>query len=521
MDQANAEYSRLGEQVRDIGGHKELFIDEAPVSAMKNVRLTMNPPYQDHEPVFVPETPWEYRIHPYATVMKEGDTFRLWYLAYEWDPPPGVALPVTGTAEDASRFWKHTRGRLCYAESEDGVHWVRPNLGLVTFRGSKNNNILGPSEHDSVRQAGWNGGAVFKDPTAPQERRYKLWSEVTVADKRKSGLSSFYSADGLQWTPYDNNPIPGHCDCLNVVLWDERIQRYVGYARLWTADSHGDRYRAVRRLVSPDFLHWEDTGVVLEADAVDLAVPVNRRRQSRQIMDFHGNCVFKISSDVYLALPEIWWHWAANPFPTAGRDQEKMGGFPDKVDVQLASSRDGINWHRAGERCPFLRLGAPDAGDSRMIYAFTQPLRVGDELWIYYGGFRYGISENVALKRGAYFRARLRLDGFISADAPYAGGELVTKPLRFRGDQLALNADTSAGGAIRVQVQDECGEPIEGYGLSQADEVNGNSVRLVVTWGGRPNVGELAGRVVRLRFLMNGCKLYSFQFVENDSSVRR
>ena len=142
---------------------------------------------------------------------------------------------------------------------------------------------------------------------------------------------------------------------------------------------------------------------MLAADEVDLALPVKRQRQSRQIMDFHGNCVFKYpgSADAYLALPEVWWHWSANPFPAAGREQEKMGGFPDTVDVQLATSRDGITWQRAGERQPFLRLGPPDAGDSRMIYAFTQPVPVGDELWIYYGGFRHGISDRVALKRGA------------------------------------------------------------------------------------------------------------------------
>ena len=134
-------------------------------------------------------------------------------------------------------------------------------------------------------------------------------------------------------------------------------------------------------LVSPDFEEWEDMGLVLAADEVDLALPVKRHRQSRQIMDFHGNCVFKYpgTSDAYLALPEVWWHWSTNPFPAAGRDQEKMGGFPDTVDVQLATSRDGIEWQRAGGRNPFLRLGPPDAGDSRMIYAFTQPVQVGDE----------------------------------------------------------------------------------------------------------------------------------------------
>ena len=503
------------DQIRDIGTHKELFIDEAPISSMRNVRLTMNAPYQDHEPVLLPEAPWEYRLHPYATVMREGDTFRLWYLAYEWDPPAGMELPVTGAAADAALFWRHTRGRLCDAESSDGLHWERPNLGLVQYRGSGDNNILAPAAHDPVQQAGWNGGTVFHDPSAPQERRYKLWSEIRVAEEGKSGLSGFHSPDGLRWTACANNPVPGYADCLNVAFWDERIEQYVGYSRHWTADSRGDFYRSVRRLVSPDFENWQDLGAVLAADETDLTLPVKRNRESRQIVDFHGNCVFRYpgTSDVYLALPEAWWHWSANPFPEGGRDQEKMGGFPDTVDVQLATSRDGIKWQRAGGRNPFLRLGPPDAGDSKMIYAFTQPVQVGDELWVYYGGFRYGISEKVAFKRGAYFRARLRLDGFISADAPYEGGELVTVPLRFRGRKLSLNADTSAGGAIRVQIEDRSGQPMAGYNIDQADEINGNSVRHIASWAGNAELGQLVDHGVRLRFMMNGCKLYSFQFV--------
>ena len=137
---------------------------------------------------------------------------------------------------------------------------------------------------------------------------------------------------------------------------------------------------------------------------------------------------------------------------------------------------------------------------------------MGNETWIYYGGFRYGISEKVALKRGSYFRARLRLDGFVSADAPYEGGELVTVPLRFDGRQLALNVDTSGGGALRIEIQDRDGQAIQGYSLAQADELNGNSVSLAATWNGQADVSPLARQVVRLRFAMHNCKLYSFHF---------
>ena len=127
-------------------------------------------------------------------LCEKGDVFRLWYLAYEWDPPAGVELPVTETAEDAALFWQHTRGRLCYAESADGVHWERPNLGLVEFRGSGDNNILGPAVHDPVRQAGWNAGTVFKDPTAPPQQAIQALERDQGRGGRQVRLDRFLFA---------------------------------------------------------------------------------------------------------------------------------------------------------------------------------------------------------------------------------------------------------------------------------------------------------------------------------------
>ena len=356
----------MGEKsnVRDIGSHKQLFIDNAFIASSTNVNLNANPPYQDHEPVFVPETPWEYRIHPYSTVLKDGDTFRLWYLAYEWHPPPGVQLPVTGKSTDAGEFFRHTTPRTCYAESTDGVRWTRPNLSLVQWNGERDNNIVALDTDIGGGPICLSGGTVFKDPTAPADQQYKLWSEVRTNDQATSGLWGLCSPDGLHWKPMGDNPIPGPADCLNVCFWDDRIEQYVGYSRSWTEDSEGDLFRAVRRLVSPDFSNWQETGIVIQADEVDLSLPVRRQRQSRQIMDFHGSCAFMVpeSSDAYIALPEVWWHWAENPFHDGDRSHETMGGFPDTVDIQMLTSRDGIQWQRAGGRLPFLRLGPPGCG---------------------------------------------------------------------------------------------------------------------------------------------------------------
>lgn len=133
---------------------------------------------------------------------------------------------------------------------------------------------------------------------------------------------------------------------------------------------------------------------------------------------------------------------------------------------------------------------------------FPHPVRTERETWLYYHGAEGVHGGRWWRHRSALFRARLRRDGFGSANASYQGGELVTVPVRFRGDSLTLNADTSAGGVIRVELLDADAAPLRGFALSDADELNGNDVCLKVTWNGSSDLRTLAGRAVRLRFVM-------------------
>ena len=109
-------------------------------------------------------------------------------------------------------------------------------------------------------------------------------------------------------------------------------------------------------------------------------------------------------------------------------------------------------------------------------------------------------------------RAIFRLDGFVSADADYAGGELTTPLLTFKGSQLRFNAKTGGGGHIRTEILDESGQPIPGFTLAESDRINGNSVGHVASWKGQDQLGEIAGRKVKLRLVMRDVKLYSLQF---------
>jgi hypothetical protein len=108
----------------------------------------------------------------------------------------------------------------------------------------------------------------------------------------------------------------------------------------------------------------------------------------------------------------------------------------------------------------------------------------------------------------------LRLDGFVSVNAPYKGGEIVTRPIMFKGKELLLNFSTSAVGTVKVEIQDATGGPIEGFALSDALTLWGDEIGRVAEWKGGHDVSKLAGKSVRLRFVMQDTDLYSIRFKE-------
>jgi hypothetical protein len=91
-------------------------------------------------------------------------------------------------------------------------------------------------------------------------------------------------------------------------------------------------------------------------------------------------------------------------------------------------------------------------------------------------------------------------------------GELTSKPLRFTGRRLSLNYATSAAGNLRIELQDAAGKPLRGFSLADADELYGDSVNQTATWRARSDVSQLAGQVVRLRFVLHDADLFAIQF---------
>jgi hypothetical protein len=177
------------------------------------------------------------------------------------------------------------------------------------------------------------------------------------------------------------------------------------------------------------------------------------------------------------------------------------------------SSRDGVHFERWNE-------------------AFLRPGPERTETWIYGHQFiAWNAVETPSALPGAppemslyasegswhgpgnaLRRYTLRLDGFVSVNAPLSGGELLTRPIRFSGSQLALNFATSAAGDIRVEIQDADGQALPGFRLEDCSPVFGDTLERTVTWSGGSDVSGLAGRAVRLRFVLRDADLYAFGF---------
>ena len=470
--------------VRNINSRLELFVDDWLIEEMNGVDLQMHSPIPQ-EVVLEFNRLWEGSISYDPVVMKEGDRYRLWYRG----------CGSESTWEDQC---------TAYAESDDGVHWERPTLGIFEFNGNRENNIV-------LQGSDAKALCVFKDgnPKTPDSERYKAIGVGAPIDKRAT-LRGFTSPDGVHWQTLDQDPIlvaPNDrwpmFDSHNIAFWDTLQSRYVAYMRGWIPlpihrDSSdligvlverdrqaGTGIRAIRRSVSDDFRQWSNP------EFIDLG-------------DSPTEHLYKNACTQYFRAPHIYLMFPKRFVPDRKFHEDwKDNGLSESV---FMSSRDGVHWDRRFME-PFLGLGLDsDNWTDRNLYIGVGVVPTGPaEMSVYY--IEHYKRPSIRLRRGT-----LRTDGFVSVNAPYAGGEFVTKPLVFEGNRLVLNYATSVTGGLRLEIQDAEGQSIDGYQLSQCVEIYGDEIERVVRWERGSDVGSLAGRAIRLRFVMAAADLYAIQF---------
>ena len=364
------------DQPVDVGTEKQLFVDDHVIHSRVGAFRMLNQPVKWEDNPILELKPVQKVGGPELVVTMgsviydaEEKLFKMWYAA-------------------ASYNW--SRVFLCYATSKDGYRWDLPDLGLLEYQGSKDNNFVFTAGRGEV------AGGVFKDSVETNpDRRYKMiyhLHESSGLGTSGNGIGVAFSPDGIHWKRATEKPVIPMADSPNSVLWDPLLGKYVAHTRynaVYHPQDWGRRIdlreelrpgaekpflrREVLQSESDDFLKWESRGVIMSADKED--PPWNQQFYNMEFMPYGDVYLGFIS--VYHTLPGM------ETKITAGVD------WIDTVDIQLAFSRDGRNWQRVGERAVFLPLGTRAAEfDRSMLYIMQHPLVVGDEVLIYYIGFR-------------------------------------------------------------------------------------------------------------------------------------
>ncbi|MGC9316421.1 MAG: hypothetical protein ACP5KN_00125 [Armatimonadota bacterium] len=495
--------STWANDAREIGGNKQLFIDEDFIEAMEGVRFTLNPARRAGE-VLRADAPWEPTGLGYVTVLRDADRFRMYYGSWYWHP-------------DIKGHWMD---RVAYAESEDGIHWEKPSLGQVEFEGSADNNLI------MVGKCGGyvHGGSVLIDPHAasPDERYKMIFGDFYriypyEGCPQHTSISGAVSADGIHWrsidTPHGLLFPSGGTDTQNVCFWDPYIERYVAYVRVnvYRRDEEGRPVgQASRRIGRSESEVFREFPPAVEIAAPDADDPGGE----------WGCGLYNSAASIYPFAPGVYLF-----FPSVHHYDTGL------CEIMFASSRDGIHLDRRFRQAYVpIDPGARRLGEQIGYSAYMGPgmIRVGDELWMYgvehetpHNGRWYGRRIP-----GAIHRYAQRLDGFVSLDAAGRPGTVTTKPFVLRGTRLEINANADVappnppdevGSSITVELLD-----LDGEVLATSEAIHGDGVALTPVWREGADLSQHLGQAVRLRFRLDMAKLYAIQIADAEPvAIRR
>ena len=468
----------LAAQPIDIGSRRELFVDRFLIDKLDGVELQLHHPTPAGTALQL-DRPWEGIVSGYVTMIHDGNKQLMYYRG----------RPTTSRLDGSSE----AQEVACYAESPDGINWIRPNLGLFEVAGTRENNVI-LVEPKTVTH----NFAPFLDtkPGVPATEKFKALGGT--------GLFGFTSPDGIHWKPAQEKALitAGAFDSQNIAFWSETEHSYVCYFRTFKND-----VRWVTRTTSTDFINWTAPVDMCFGDAPAEHIYINQTQP-------------------YFRAPHIYLSLAARFNP--GRHaltEEQMKAIDldsprnygelkqDDSDAVLLSTRGGNRYDRTFLES-FIRPG-PDLRNwvARANYPAQGMVQTSDTELSLYVVRHYG-QPSIHIERMS-----LRLDGFASVHAPYAGGYLVTKPFTFKGSELELNLATGAAGFAKVELQDAEGKPLLGYALADCPEIIGDQIERTVRWKSGSDLRALTGRPVRLHFALKDADLYSFQFHETKTSA--
>lgn len=496
-----------------------LFVDDGNIAAMRGVNRRIGNQRSaahkfPHNPLISPEHPWEgENVFPSATVLYDPEalSYRMWY---------------HGSRQLSAR---EELCALCYATSSDGIHWTKPALEIYPdtpspeattshhhSNGNSNHGTGNNGESSNNLVMPW-GDTVRGDlisatilPSTISGRAEQQYHMLYLADGApKAGVGVAASTDGLHWSAAPESrveinasstlPVGDALVCIaepsaTGIANNGAPQEFIAYYRLPLRVA---AQPTLCRMQSHDLHHWTSQRVVLTTD-----------EQDPPDAEVHGLTPFRYGE---LTLGLLWLHRRAT----------------NSGELQLVSSRDGIEWTRVGDRTPLLVSGGPKSFDHLGITRPTIPIVVGNELWFYYAGL--GKSPTSGATTQQIGLATLMLDRFVALEANDDEGYVITTPFDCSTHtHLLLNAVVNARGYVLVEVLEGAipantlpkeDIPIPGYSREEAIPFDGNAIYHRVGWREHDDLSGLGQRTIRLRFIVCRAALYSFRLAHPEASV--
>lgn len=438
----------------------QMFLDDRWIEDANHVQRVWQEATWYPEPVLRPTEPWEgHQIVLFGTVMRNAgfDGWRMYYTTY--NPP------------------EHTL--ICLAESDDGIQWRKPNLGLYEYRGDKDNNIVFQSSKPN------DGGTVAYDEGA--EFPYLLYYYMSGA------IYAARSKDGINFQEVERPALTGCGDRNNAIL--NRVNGKIVLVCRHRDMMKSPGSRSIYISESEDGLNFTEPELVLTRDLLDAP-----------LVEYYGMSAFPYG-DLYLGLLE-YWHQR-----------------PDRIEIMVGWSDDLKTWRLPEDRKTMLIPAKFPWNASWNSPNSAPPIAVGDQLWIYVGARSGAHHLSNPHSYGAVGLATIRKDRFCGLTADARPGRLITKPMTWPGGEMLLNASSTryhdshpgmGGGEMRVEALDAEMNPIAGFSGEEAADFLGNHPSRgreqppALRWGER-SLDSLRGQTIRLRFLYRDAHLYSFK----------
>lgn len=428
----------------------------------------------------------------YGSVMYMDGKFRMWYLGM---------FETAIKSGQAPGWWRP----MCYAESDDGIHWTKPKLNLVEFNGNKQNNIcLIKSEVPALVKVNDFLSVMYDANDPDPKRRFKCVyiahppfaevrggrSKIGPNESRWGAFVAATSADGLTWDVVGDRPMNAGGERFEVSSLYQFGNFYYANGQLlspWTWRMDGsDVGRVMLAYRSSDFDHWS------RAKALSFARPGQLTAKPIPGQQTHMGAGIWNRGNVLVGLYGMWQD--APKKPPKGEHWNK--GVT--IDLGLVVSDDGIHFREPVPDHSVIDRGKQGEWDDIALLQGHAFVNRGDKTLMWYSHWDTGGK----LKSMEIGLATLRRDGFgyLSPRVEDSLAHFVTAPFEIRGElQLFVNVEgVSTENPLKVELVDEFDKPLPGYSGKDAARITQPGTRTPIIWSGNnplPAGKKLAARV--------------------------